>query len=531
MLRFIFECFRLLWVMAREGVIALLPLHQAPFLLRVLLTPLKWLQRSSQRDNDNKNTHTALVNALERMGPSYIKMGQFLATRPDIIGLKLAQQLSVLQDQMPAFSMELAYKQIEKEFGKPWSEIFDDISKPVAAASVAQVHKAIISTNENSQTVAIKILRPNVEKRFRRDIRIMRRFAKMIEYFIPSMKRLKPADTVDLMQSWIRHELDLRLEAGALSEFAQYTENDENIRVPKLDWLRSGKTILTAEWIDGCRVDDHEGLKQRGVDPHVLGDQLLSVFLTNALKQGFFHADMHAGNLLVDDEGRLVVLDFGIMGRISSKERRFLAEILYGFVKRDYMRVAEVHFQAGYVPANENVADFAQALRAVGEPIHDRQANQISMAKLLGLLFEITDIFNMQTRLELLLLQKTMVAIEGLSRSLNPDFNMWKVSEPILKQWMIQNLGIEGKIKDITGAMRVIAERSENLPQKLNKAFDTLDYLIEKEKISAVRDEIKTALPQKKENKRGFLLPLSIILLSCSITLLTITLLKIYFPF
>jgi ubiquinone biosynthesis protein len=250
----------------------------------------------------------------------------------------------------------------------------------------------------------------------------------------------------------MKQELDLRMEAAALSEMAENTRNDPGFRVPKVDWARTGRDVLTTEWIDGTPIADTEALRAQGFDLPKLGDTVIQSFLRHAIRDGFFHADMHQGNLFIDRAGNLVAVDFGIVGRLGHKESMFLAEILYGFITRNYMRVSEVHFEAGYVPRDQDPAVFAQAIRAIGEPIMDRSASEISMARLLTQLFEVTAQFNMQTQPQLLLLQKTMVVVEGVARTLNPNLNMWVTAEPVVRGWIERKLGPVGKIEEATGS-------------------------------------------------------------------------------
>ena len=295
--------------------------------------------------------------------------------------------------------------------------------------------------------VAVKVLRPGIEQRFQKDLDSYVFAARMIERFHPPSRRLRPIAVVDTLAKSVAIEMDLRMEAAAISEIAENTKNDEGFRVPTVDWTRSARRVLTLEWIDGIPIADRDALAAAGHDVKALGAQLMQTFLRHAMRDGFFHADMHPGNLFIDEQGRIVAVDFGIMGRLGMKERRFLAEILYGFLNRNYTRVAEVHFEAGYVPRKHSVAQFAQALRAIGEPIMDRPASEISMAQLLGQLLQYTEVFDMQTRPELLLLQKTMVVVEGVGRSLDPELNMWVVSEPVVKEWMEQVLGPGAQIR------------------------------------------------------------------------------------
>ena len=340
-----------------------------------------------------------LAPAIAKLGPSYVKLGQTLATRPDVVGVAVAHELEALQDRMEPFSLGVAVNVIEKAFARPLASVFSELSEPVAAASVAQVHRATIVEDGVAKPVAVKVLRPGIERRFRRDLGDMFFAARMSERFSPEAQRLNAIGVVETLARSVKVEMDFRLEAAAASEFAENTEGDEDFLVPRVDWNRCAREVMTLEWIEGIPLSDVKSLRRSGADLPQLGRILIQSFLRHAVRDGFFHADMHPGNLFLTAQGRLAAVDFGIMGRLGFKERRFLAEILYGFITRDYQRVAEVHFEAGYVPAYYRVADFAQAIRAVGEPIHSRRADEISMAKLLALLFEITALFEMRTRI------------------------------------------------------------------------------------------------------------------------------------
>ena len=296
--------------------------------------------------------------------------------------------------------------------------------------------------------VAVKVLRAGTERRFARDLADMFFAARLAESLTPEFRRLRLVQVVETLARSVRMEMDFRLEAAAASEFAENSSNDPEVRAPAIDWDRTTREVMTMEWIDGVPLADPQRLTDLGFDPPALARTLIQTFLRTALRDGFFHADMHQGNFFVDEEGRIVAVDFGIMGRLGRKERRFLAEILFGFIRRDYLRVAEVHFEAGYVPHTYRVEDFAQAIRAIGEPIHSRTADQISMAKLLTLLFEITALFDMPTRVELVMLQKTMVVVEGVARKLDPQLNMWSTAEPVVGAWIAENLGPLGRIDD-----------------------------------------------------------------------------------
>ncbi len=412
-----------------------------------------------------------LPAALTTLGPSYIKLGQFLATRDDIVGPALATDLSQLQDRLPPFPQEEAEHAVAEALERPLSELFVEFSPAIAAASIAQVHRAKVKDADGTlRDVAVKVLRPGIEKRFARDLDSFYFAARMIEKSHPPARRLKPHAVVDTLARSVMLEMDLRMEAAAISEMAQNVAGDLGFLVPKVDWTRSARRVLTLDWIDGIPLSDHARLRAEGHDLPKLGQTLLQSFLRHAMRDGFFHADMHPGNLFVDASGDIVAVDFGIMGRLTLKERRFLAEILHGFITRDFRRVAEVHFEAGYVPQSQSVAEFAQAMRAVGEPLLDRTAEDISMAQLLGQLFQYTEVFSMQTRPELILLQKTMVVVEGVSRSLDPKLNMWVTAEPIAREWVEHNLGAEGRMQEAAQGAAEIGRFMGEVPRLLRQA-------------------------------------------------------------
>jgi ubiquinone biosynthesis protein len=451
------------YILAREGVFSGIDPAGLPAEARLALILTGLVAR---RDGGMAR----LAPAIARLGPSYVKLGQTLATRPDVVGVAVARELEALQDKMEPFSHDVAVGVIEKAFGRPLSELFVEISEPVAAASVAQVHRATIVEDGVTRPVAVKVLRPGIERRFRRDLGDMFFAARLAERFSPEAQRLNAIGVVETLARSVKIEMDFRLEAAAASEFAENTGGDDDFLVPKVDWNRCAREVMTLEWIEGVPVSDVAALRRSGADLPRLGRTLIQSFLRHAVRDGFFHADMHPGNLFLTAEGRLAAVDFGIMGRLGLKERRFLAEILYGFITRDYQRVAEVHFEAGYVPAHYRVADFAQAIRAVGEPIHSRRADEISMAKLLSLLFEITALFDMRTRIELVMLQKTMVVVEGVARSLDPRLDMWSTADPVVRSWMEDNLGPRGKIADAGHSLAALAQMAMQTPDMLTRA-------------------------------------------------------------
>ncbi len=450
------------WVLTREGVVSALPSEGMPLPVRAAKRFAGLFARNRAKD---KTRSDRLARAVERLGPSYVKMGQFLATRPDVVGHDFAADLALLQDRMATFPMRETEARIVESLGRKPQELFAHIYNPIAAASVAQVHPAEVVVDGVTKKVALKVIRPGVRARFSRDIEAMYLVSHLQEKFLPSTRRLKPVEVTRTLEQTTRIEMDLRLEAAALSELAENTVDDPGFRVPTVDWERTGRDVLTMEWIDGGKMSDIEGLRAAGHDLNALADTLIQSFLRHTLRDGFFHADMHQGNLFVADNGEIVAVDLGITGRLRRKERRFLAEILYGFIVRDYRRVAEVHFEAGYVPPHHDIDSFAQAIRAIGEPIHGQPAETISMAKLLTLLFEVTELFDMATRPELLMLQKTMVVVEGVARTLNPNFNMWKASEPVVASWIRDNLGPKRIVGDLREGLRGAIRLAEALPE------------------------------------------------------------------
>ncbi|MCG5234967.1 2-polyprenylphenol 6-hydroxylase [Xanthobacter oligotrophicus] len=461
------------YVLAREGVLSLMSPVAAPPLARPLLRIARLIARK-----DAGSRPARFSAALSRLGPSYVKLGQFLATRPDVVGASVARDLEVLQDRMPIIGQEVAEATVAEAFERPVGEIYAQFGPAVAAASIAEVHKAEVADKDGTRhTVAVKILRPGVERRFSSDMGSFRRIAHFAETNFAEARRLRLETVVDTLARSVSMEMDLRLEAAAYAELAENIGADKEIHVPRVDWDRSGREVLTTEWIDGIKLSDKEALVAAGHDLKEIARVIMQSFLKQAMRDGFFHADMHPGNLFVDAQGRLVIVDCGIMGRLGLKERRFLAEILYGFITRNWRRTAEVHFEAGYVPLHHSVDDFALAIRAIGEPIHSRTADQISMARLLALLLEVTALFDMQTRPELLLLQKTMVVVEGVARSLDPQLDMWKTARPVVEDWIAGNLGPVGQLQRAGGGLSEMAHFATTLPGLLTRTARVMEQL------------------------------------------------------
>ena len=460
------------FVFAREGVFALVDTRPLPLSAKTAIALARLIERPTAKDGSSR-----LAAALTKLGPTYVKLGQFLATRPDVVGRAIARDLESLQDKMAPFPQSEAEAVVAAAFGKPVADVYASFGPAVAAASIAQVHRAEVAQEGVNKPMAVKILRPNIERRFKFDLDAFFYAARKAESLSIEAERLRPVEAVATLARSVTMEMDFRLEAAALSEMAENTRADLDFRVPTVDWDRTAREVLTLEWIDGTPLNDCAALEARGLDLPALGHTVLQSFLRHALRDGFFHADMHPGNLFVDDDGRLVAVDFGIMGRLGPKERRFLAEILFGFITRDYQRTAQVHFDAGYVPRHHSVDSFAQAIRAIGEPIHNRTAEDISMAKLLMLLFEITGLFDMRMRPELLLLQKTMVVVEGVARTLDPKLDMWSVSEPVVREWIERNLGPVGKLEDVAEGAGEIGRFVAQVPALLSRAATLIDQL------------------------------------------------------
>ncbi len=375
--------------------------------------------------------------AFQELGPAFIKLGQVLSTRGDIFGQQFIVDLAHLKDKLPPFSQAIAEASVLESLGKPPSEIFSEFGEVLGSASIAQAHKAVL---KDGRTVAVKILRPHIEEIVAADIAMMSLSAQLIAFLFPSTKRLEPVAFVDTVAQSLLLELDLRLEASACDEIGKIINKEPWMRAPNVVWQQVSRRVLVTEWANGTPLSSPAALELPGIDKKEMADNLIRAFLSQALDHGVFHADLHEGNLFVEAPAKLIAIDFGIIGRLRPKERRYLAEMLWGFLRRDYKRVAEVHFEAGYVPRTHNVDSFAQALRAVGEPVLGQKATEVSMGRLLTQLFEITAQFDMHLRPELVLLQKTMVSVEGVARRLYPEHNLWEAARPVVKDWISREL-------------------------------------------------------------------------------------------
>jgi ubiquinone biosynthesis protein len=431
-----------LWVLVRAD--ALLPRSLDPWLPPSARLLARFLRLFAGPQARRGRPGERLALALETLGPVSIKLGQLLSTRADIFGQAFADDLARLKDQLDPFPMAAAEAEIAASLGRPVASLFAELSPPVAAASLAQAHPARLL---DGRKVAVKVLRPGVEHRIRADIRALRLAARWAERMGAEARRLEPRAAVATVARSLELELDLRLEAAGASELGEVMARDPYMRAPAVIWDGVGKRVLTLAWAEGVALSDPAAFDQEGLDRPALATQLTRAFLAQALDHGVFHADLHEGNLFAAAPARLTAVDYGIVGRLGPAERRYLAEILWGFIDRDYQRVSRVHFEAGYVPAHHSVEAFAQAIRAVGEPIFGHNAKAVSMGRILGQLFEITALFEMRLRPELVLLQKTMVTVEGVARRIDPEHDIWAAADPVVRRWITRELSPPARLK------------------------------------------------------------------------------------
>ena len=392
----------------------------------------------------NLNFGQRLAGLFQSLGPIYIKFGQTLSTRPDLVGIEVANSLKYLQDKLPPFSSEIVRARIEKRFGQKISDLFLYFEEvPIAAASIAQVHKAQLKSGE---LVAVKILRPNIAQKYEGDIAFLEYGAEILTCFLKKAKRLRPKEVMSVFRQSMNLELNLRSEAAAASRILDNFVNDSSLHIPRIYWHLTHDDIITLEWINGVSIYDREAIEKLGFDPKDIAAKIAVIFFNQAYRDGFFHADLHQGNILVCPNWKVALVDFGIIGILAESDRFAIAEILYAFLKRDYKLVAEVHHRVGYIPKETDLEYFAQSCRAVAEPIIGVAIKNISIGNLLAQLFKVTEEYGMETQPQLLLLQKTMVVVEGIGQSLDEDINMWQLAEPWIKKWVAKNLSPEAKL-------------------------------------------------------------------------------------
>ncbi|GAA4409735.1 putative protein kinase UbiB [Advenella faeciporci] len=393
--------------------------------------------------------------ALESLGPIFVKFGQVMSTRRDLVPHDIADELSALQDRVPPFSSELAIASITKAFGKSPDQLFARFDPvPVASASVAQVHRAVL---HDGRQVAVKVLRPGMLEVIEKDLAIMRVFANLIQKLLADGKRLKPKEVVAEFDKYLHDELDLQVEAANCSQlrrnFSADPERSQLIMVPEVIWNLTTKTVFTMEWMDGIPVSQVERLRNAGVDIKKLARMGVEIFFTQVFEDGFFHADMHPGNILVSDHpaslGKYIALDFGIVGSLSEFDKNYLAQNFLAFFQRDYRRVAQLHIESGWVPPNTREEELEAAVRAVCEPHFDRPLAEISLGQVLMRLFQTSRRFNVEIQPQLVLLQKTLLNVEGMGRELDPELDLWKTAKPFLEKWMWNRIGPKGFIERI----------------------------------------------------------------------------------
>jgi ubiquinone biosynthesis protein len=453
--------------------------YNPPFLIKFFFIIFGFKLSRDPSKHQNKTSGQRLCLSLQEMGTTFIKLGQFLATRPDIIGENLAKDLETLQDKLPEFEKSEATLILKKGLEENVYNNISEFSEPIAAASIAQVHFAKIKINGDIKEVAIKILRPSIEKIFNEEIDALMLLASLTEKIVSKSRRLKLIEVVHLLREITNLEMDLRFEAAAANELYENTKDDIGFNVPKIYWNFTTKNILTLDKIDGISIRESEQLKKNRIDVTKLSKNIIQHFLRQAIRDGFFHADMHQGNIFVNKNGEIIPVDFGIMGRLDDLSKRYLAEILYGFTQRDYKKVAKVHLLANLVPKNTSLSEFAQALRSIGEPIFGQSVKNISGSKLLNQLFEVTEKFNMQTQPQLLLLQKTMVVVEGVARKLDPETDIWETSKPILENWLKETKDPLNKINKTFINTSEVIKRLPELPEIMDKANQALTSIAE----------------------------------------------------
>ena len=424
----------------------------------------RWVSNQKEPGRDGQR----LARALAELGPTYIKLGQLLSTRSDLVGERMATDLAELQDKLPPFPGSQARAIIEEELGQPIATVFLTFEEePVAAASIAQVHFAVTA---DGREVAVKVLRPGIEFAFERDIDLFFWLAEWAEYLLPKLKRLRLREVVETFARTSRLEMELRMEAAAASELAANFKGDPTFNVPAIDWDRTARRVLTLERIRGMKVDESERIDAAGFDRDEILAKASAAFFNQVFRDGFFHADLHPGNLFVNQDGNITAVDFGIMGRLDRATRTYLADMLIGFLTGDYRRVALVHFEAGYVPRHQSIEIFTQACRAIGEPLQNKPLNEISVGRLLAQLFAVTEQFEMETQPQLLLLQKSMLTAEGVGRILNPNINMWELARPLIEEWMRENRGPEAQILDDLEATVYTVRRLPHLVREAERA-------------------------------------------------------------
>lgn len=438
-----------------------------------LFRPYAWLVRLVLREDLGEGARgPQLRRVLERLGPTFIKFGQMLSTRVDLLPMDIALELKKLQDEVPPEPFPQIRAVLERALKRPLlgeGGAFRSFEEtPVAAASIAQVHFAELP---DGRKVAVKVRRPKIAKTIEADLALLQGMANAFHRYAPEYRRLKAPQVVQEFASTIREELNLRAEGAHAHRFSENLKDVEGVRIPEVIWDYTTVEVLTTERISGIPIDERERLIAQGHDTLALCEKAATLFFHMVFVDGYFHADLHPGNIFVSDAGEIILVDFGIVGRLDLRTRKYLAEMLLAFLQQDYRRAAEVHLEAGYIPPETNLSAFEDALREIAVPIFNRPLNEISLAELLLCLFSVTERFKMETRPELLMLQKTMVVIEGVGRELEGSVNVWQLARPLVKEWVTRNLGPRAKLEEGVNAVQDGLRAWMRLPEQIERVL------------------------------------------------------------
>ena len=467
------RAFKILFILSRKGI--LFKLSKSNLLPSKVLFALKILNFILGKEVPNKLIGSTLVDILKVLGPAFVKLGQGLATRPDIIGVELAAELAQLHDQMDPFPYNKVVKSIKNETGKDIKELFKSFDeKPIAAASISQVHKG---KTFDGEIVAIKILRPGIERAILRDLKFFKWCAKFLTSLDKKISYLRLSKAVEVFENVTIDEMDLTLEAAAASELEENFRSDNRFKVPKVFWPLCSKRMLVTSWVDGIKINNLQDLKSGGHNIDNITKNSAEAFFLQVFRDGFFHADMHPGNVFVTPESLIVPVDFGIMGRLKVSDRIFLAMLLKSILDRDFLKVAQLHYDKGILPPSASIESFAQEIRSISLPLLDKKLGQISLGNLLGELFSLASKWKLTIQPQFLLLQKTMVMAEGLGRQLSPETDMWIMSRPMVIDWLSSP---ELKVKQIDEIINDIKFAGKRLPEILNKIdtfYETQDII------------------------------------------------------
>lgn len=426
----------------------------------------------------DKDLPTRARLAIEHLGPVFIKFGQLLSTRQDLIGRAYVLELSKLQSNVPPFPGHIAREIVEKSLGVPLDNLFSDFSEQaVASASIAQVHKATLIAGGN--LVAVKILRPDIEKVIEKDIKLLKLVAWFIEKSFKDGKRLRPQAVVSEFEKTIHAEFNFLTEAANATELHRLHKKDHKIIIPQMFYDYCSPDVLVMEWMDGTPISDIKTLTALGIDLKQLSHNGVDIFYTQVFDYGFFHADMHPGNILCSDNGRYIGLDFGIVGCLSEEDKRYLAINILAFFNRDYKKVAITHIESGWAPKNTSIEELESAIRTVCEPIFNKPLAEISFGQVLINLFQVSRRFDIEVQPQLLLLQKTIVNVEGLGRMLNPELDLWVTAKPILERWMKRQMGIRGLIHNLKNEVPYWSYTLPGLPRAFAKSLVAADVTSE----------------------------------------------------